>query len=299
MTTFSIAPVDRLASARALKRPKMAWQRGVTLVELMVGIAIGLLVVAVAMVALMASRGISGTVSDASQLQQQGAYAMRVIGNQLRQAGSLYLNPDPASAGTGADPMSPVAFETNTTGTEGNNFNQEDTLGKVSTDSSLATAFRRYKDRVFINTDEVALSRNCIGLPKDASEDRKTESNFTLADDQLKCSGNGSTAQPVIGNIAELQFVYIEQSLGANGSEIQYKKAADVKNWRQVQGVQVCLVVYGTEPVDMPGGSKYVGCDGETEVDMTTLEGPRKNRLHLLLRNTFQLRSQALLEPSI
>ena len=58
-------------------------QRGVTLIELMVGITIGLLTVAVAMGALMVSRGISGTVNDASNIQQQAAYAMRVIGLQV------------------------------------------------------------------------------------------------------------------------------------------------------------------------------------------------------------------------
>ena len=50
--------------------PRM--QRGVTLIELMVGIAIGLLTIAVAMGALMVSRGVSGTVSDASEIQQIG-----------------------------------------------------------------------------------------------------------------------------------------------------------------------------------------------------------------------------------
>ena len=67
-------------------------QRGVSLLELLVGIAIGLLVVAVAMGALMASRGLSGTVSDASTLQQQASYAFRIMGQQIRQAGGLYLN---------------------------------------------------------------------------------------------------------------------------------------------------------------------------------------------------------------
>ena len=79
--------IARRPGARAANSP---WtQRGVTLVELMVGIAIGLLVVAVATSALMVSRGISGTVSDASGLHQQAAHAMRVIGQQVRQAGSL------------------------------------------------------------------------------------------------------------------------------------------------------------------------------------------------------------------
>ena len=67
-------------------------QHGVTLIELLVGIVIGLLTVAVAMGALMVSRGVTGSVSDSSMLQQQASYAFRVIGQQLRQAGSLRLN---------------------------------------------------------------------------------------------------------------------------------------------------------------------------------------------------------------
>ena len=86
-------------------------QRGVTLIELMVGITIGLLTVAVAMGALMVSRGISGTVSDASTIQQQAAYAMRVIGLQLRQAGSLRLNLDPGTSATESNYLIPAAFE--------------------------------------------------------------------------------------------------------------------------------------------------------------------------------------------
>ncbi len=66
-------------------------QRGATLIELLVGITIGLLTIAVATGALMVSRGISGTVTDASQLQQQASYAFRVFGQQLRQAGSMRL----------------------------------------------------------------------------------------------------------------------------------------------------------------------------------------------------------------
>ena len=76
-------------------------ENGLTLVELLVGISIGLLVIGVATGALLASRGISGTVSDATNIQQQAAYAMRVIGQQVRQSGSLHLDvpaiPEPNS----------------------------------------------------------------------------------------------------------------------------------------------------------------------------------------------------------
>nr|WP_257645792.1 hypothetical protein [Ottowia beijingensis] len=66
-----------------------------TLIELMVGIALGLMVVAVATVALMSSRSVSGTISDASTMQQQASYAFSVIGRQVRQAGSVELNLNP------------------------------------------------------------------------------------------------------------------------------------------------------------------------------------------------------------
>ena len=109
--------LTRLSSQKRLKKSSIHQrnQRGVTLIELMVGITIGLLTVAIAMGALMVSRGVSGTVSDASIIQQQAAYAMRVIGLQLRQAGSLRLNLDPGTAAAESGYLIPAAFETDYT----------------------------------------------------------------------------------------------------------------------------------------------------------------------------------------
>ena len=77
----------RIATAIAA-RPR---QRGLSLVELLVGLFLGLLIIGVAMGALMASRAVSATVSDAGQLQQQASHLFRVMGRQIRQAGSLRL----------------------------------------------------------------------------------------------------------------------------------------------------------------------------------------------------------------
>ena len=91
--------------------PSTQAQGGFTLIELMVGITIGLLTIAVAMGALMVSRSVSGTVSDTSGVQQQAAYAMRVIGMQLRQAGSIRLNMNPNSFVAQDLYIAPVGFE--------------------------------------------------------------------------------------------------------------------------------------------------------------------------------------------
>ncbi|EER61839.1 conserved hypothetical protein [Acidovorax delafieldii 2AN] len=290
-----------------MKTPQKPFrQRGVTLIELMVGLFIGLLVVAVAMGALMVSRGVSGTVSDASGIQQQGAYILRVIGQQLRQTGSLYLNPDPAGVAS-TDVLSPVAFEIKANALSGgNSFDQQDTF--VGTGDSVTIGFRRYQDNVFFADNATStsigtdfLARNCVGAPGDGSTDQRVESIFTFSGDVLRCQGNDVVnPQPVAQNVAQFQVTYMVQTTDATGTQVQYKKGSAMPTasvdpeWRRVQGAQVCLVLYGSEPIDMPAGSSYSDCDG-TSVDMTTLTGMRKNRMHLLFRSTFQLRSQGLL----
>lgn len=295
--------------------PRSTWypnrQRGVTLIELMVGLAIGLMVIAVALGALMASRGVSGTVSDASGIQQQGAYVLRLIGQQLRQTGSLYLNPDPAKSGSSNEVLSAVAFEIRAAAVgNGNAFAPENTL-RGGTDK-LTTGFRRYQDSVFMASGTAAtestpavsgvdyLARNCLAAPANNSADQLIESIFTFANESLLCQGNGATRQPIAQNVAQFQVTYLVQD--PLGTTVQYTAGSDMPTtpdplWGRVRGVQVCLVLYGSEPIDMPAGSSYTDCEGNS-VDMTALADAdvhRRNRMHLLFRNTFQLRSQGLL----
>ncbi|GAB2489205.1 hypothetical protein GCM10027082_45290 [Comamonas humi] len=300
-------PSDTRLPTRALRhRPG---QRGLTLIELLVGIAIGLLVVAVATGALMVSRTVSGSVSDASGLQQQGAYALRVIGQQLRQAGSLYLNPAPAG-GSSTDVLGAVVFEikANAHG-GGNGFEQKDALAGGNT--TVTTGFRRYRDEVFVasNATDAAigtdyLARNCLGGPANDRTDERVESIFNFANGALRCWGNGvaDPGEAIALNVAQFQVIYLVQTVaGGTGTTVEYRKGSDMPAdtgnlaWRRVQGIQVCLVLHGTEPIELPEGSSYVDCNGNS-VDMTTLtDATRKNRAHLLLRNTYQLRSQGLL----
>lgn len=273
-------------------------QRGLTLVELMVGIAIGLLVVAVAAGALMVSRSLSGTVSDASAIQQQASYAMRVIGMQLRQAGSLYLNPNPTNAAPENAITAPVAFEAATPPPGGSvlAFNPAtDTLS--GTDTGLTVGYRRYKEPVYTDATDQALARNCVGGPANTSNDLRVESIFSLSGSKLMCGGNDTetTPQSIVQNVADFQVRYLLQDNTTPGdTKIQYVNAAAVgSDWSKVQAVQVCLVLYGNEPISMPAGSSYTGCDG-TAVDMTTLTGARAQRMHIAFRNVFQLRSQGL-----
>lgn len=298
MLSKIIATSDGYVSARGLERlktlaPRPRSQRGVTLIELLVGLVIGLLVVAAAMGTMMVSRGISGTVSDASNIQQQAAYAMRTIGLQLRQAGSLRLDLNPSGA-TEDIASAAVGFER-----EAGDFK----IGKniihgidapTDTEFKLTTGYRNYKEALHGKTDDESQARDCLGQQP---SDTLIENNFVLktATNELHCGGFQTAAQPIVDKVANFQVRYlVQESTTAGDPQIKYASASTVGGkWGQVQAVEVCLVLYGNEPIDLPAGSSYTDCDG-TKVDMTKLTGERARRMHLTFRNVFQLRSQGL-----
>lgn len=273
-------------------------QRGFTLIELMVGITIGLLTIAVAMGALMVSRGVSGTVSDTSGIQQQAAYAMRVIGLQLRQAGSIRLNMNPNSFVAEDLYIAPVGFEATAAASgSAKGFNPStDTITGTNAPPTITLGYRRFTEPVFSSVVEQTLARNCVGGPDSANADERLESVFQLTGSDLQCSGNGAAAQSIAQNVANFQVRYMLQdtvsSLGI--PKITPVDAAGVgSNWGRVQAVEVCLVLYGVEAIDLPAGSNYTDCNG-TAVDMSTLTGARARRVHAVFRNVFQMRSQGL-----
>lgn len=293
-SAYCISATSQKYSKNTVRRQRT--QHGATLIELMVGITIGLLTITVAMGALMVSRGVSGTVSDASQLQQQSAYAFRVIGLQLRQAGSLYLNLAPQkAAGEVIDISDPVGLEAKIDGFDP----AVNTLIGIDDPSAseykLSVGYRNYKEPLHTSATSQSMQRNCLG---ETNSDTLIQSRFTLDKTLhvLRCAGSGA-AQPFAENIANFEVRYLLQdTMTTPGNpQIRYASASDVGvNWNRVQGVEVCLVLFGTESIEMPAGSSYTDCDGSTAINMTTLTGKRAKRMHMVFRNVYQLRSQGL-----
>lgn len=284
-------------------------QRGVTLLELLVGITIGLLTIAVAMGALMVSRGVTGTVSDASDIQQQASYAFRIMGQQLRQSGSIKLKLSATKLEGDITPAlvgEPVAFETDfTDGTNAFTLATDTLSGLDSPGASeykLTTGYRNYAEPVYTSASEQSMLRNCLG---GNGTPTLIQSQFVLnvATNELRCNGpsaGGNDIQPIVRNVANFQVRYLMQSAAGTGNpNLRYVDAATVgapgtPGWAQVFAVEVCLVLYGNEKIDLPAGSSYTDCDGATAVNLITLAEPRNRRMHMVFRNVYQLRSQGL-----
>ncbi len=284
-------------------------ERGISLIELLVGIVIGLLTVVVAMGGLMVSRTVSGTVSDTSQMQQQAANAFRIIGQQMRQAGSLKLNlAAQKPEGAAIDMADKVAFETKVGDFDPINAIRGKT-SPASNEYSVTVAYRNYVEPVYTAASDASLLRNCLGR---TTSDSLLQSAFVLyvnpsdaSQRELRCDGSapGGTADPqaIAQNVANFQVRYLLQEDAApfGNPQIRYVDADGVgANWTKVTAVEVCLVLYGNESIDMPSGTSYVDCDNSTAVDITSLGAPRKNRNHLVFRNVYQLRSQGLVKAS-
>lgn len=277
-------------------------QRGVTLIELLVGIAVGLIVVAVALGALMASRGVSGTVSEATSLQQQAAYAFRVIGQQIRQAGSVELNLNPSIALTPASganaAMGPVAFDApDPTGVRPPFSRASSTLVADAT-PSFTVGYQNYTESTTAASTPTSLLRDCLGQNPALAASGSLASTPVLTSqfqlntttNELTCiSAAGGTGQAVIGNLTDLQMRYVQQA--PNTTNLQYltasgviaKAASAAGGWSNVYAVEVCLELTGTEPAPTASAT-YTNCSGNS-----TSYG---DRLKMVFRNVYQIRSQ-------
>ena len=267
--------------ARDKEQKQLKFQAGLTLIELMIGLAVGLLVVAVATVSLLGSRSVTGAVSDISGIQQQAAYVMRTFGTQLRQAGSLYLDLGLDADGKG-EITSATAFQLR--------GNSEQAITEAEGTGAITIQYTGYEEPTFANAGPI--SRNCLGAPGSipAGTTASIESIFTLNGTDLRCND-----QPIAQNVAAFQVRYLLQGTDQDDPTMLYTNSAGVADWNRVQGVEVCLVLFGTERIDLPEGASYTGCDGSTAVNITTLAAPRTNRMHYVFRNVFQLRSQGLI----
>lgn len=285
-------------------------ERGVTLIELMVGIAIGLLTIAVALGALIASRGVSGTTSDASQLQQQASYVFRVIGQQARQAASIQLN----LAIENAAPTDPITPEAAVAFTPDDKLYSSDGLTPPSifpisgkdapgaAEYKLSLAYQDYPEALFPAGGVASQFRDCLGQSAPAAAPTVVQSQFKLdtTQNELQCLGSGNPApQAIARNVADFAVSYLVQddlTAVRNGlPTVRIMNAAGVgANWQRVFGVEVCITLYGDEAISMPNGSTYLKCDGTTENMSTTgtLGTKRKNRMHMTFKSVFQIRSQ-------
>lgn len=242
-------------------------QRGVSLIELMVGITIGMLVVLAATGTIVLNRVSSTTISDTASVAQQASLVMRQIGFAVRQAGAF----EPVPADPTAAPASQV-FHLAALGTPAPNV-----LSGIDGPSGAADEFTAW----FTNRGN-AVTRDCLGNA--AAVGANIPNRFFLVGTDLRCEGvAGNPPQPIARNVEDFQVRYLTQA-GAGWIWQTATQVAAAGAWNNVVALEVCVQLRG----DVNHGAALVG-------NYTNCAGvitPQSNFYRVALRQVFQLRNR-------
>lgn len=272
-------------------------QRGLSLIELLIGLTIGLLVVVAALGSLSFTQVTSTTVGDSARLQQKANTAFRVMGLQLRQTGGIELT---QNASTGL-----VVYDRSNgvTGFNGwNGANPDIAITGLDGGAGPDTLRLSYQDN--------GTSRDCLGNLATTTPLIRVDNAFYVNAGRLMCQGADGTIQALIDGVEDFQVTYGQKTVVTPAAPAKLMPAAsaasatgataEVSDFRQftaattaiftptpvsmVQTVTVCLQLRSDLATDIRVGSVQ-GCSGTVASD---------GFIRRVYRNTYTLRGLML-----
>lgn len=201
-------------------------QRGLSLVELLVAMVLGLLLTAGALEMMLSSRNLYRTTDSLSRIQENGRFALDFLNRGINMAGYKTSNVD---------------------GNEQVFRNCGDT--SCSADGSGADS-----DRIAaVQTADSANTQDCVG---NAVEEEDAFANVYYVDvvdgiSALYCRGYNLTdsgwngnAQPLVDGVEAMQVLYGIDDADAVGRQVEkYVSATNVADWSQINTVRIALLI--------------------------------------------------------
>jgi len=271
-----------------------------TLIDFMVGISIGLLVVLAAVGSLVMLRSSANTISGGAALEQQATLVMMQIGQQIGQAGATnaYLtgsNPNTGIISTESD----IPNTTNIT--VGGKINFDTRSSDPSINPVLAVSGTSGDDThsdtlqiSYVAPNDGSLAANCIGNQAVAPNENSApiivsyftvKTNASNANDpgDLVCGVDKDHTQPIASQVIDMRVQYL--FLDASG-HVSYKSASQVTDWVNVNGVQVCIEMQGTDIVKTSSAPTITDCKGNSIPSIDN-----GGHAHRIIKQAFYLRN--------
>ena len=290
----------------------MRIQRGFTIVELMIALALGLIVVLAALTMYLTSANNSRLNREQARMTAEADTAMSQLGAQLRMGGYSTARKRTAASAMQSRPFEGLALR----GCDGGFTNAASASDPVCDNGSGPDALAIYYEADRFNARGVSGGvLDCQGskvlptpLPddmylanggSDASERYLVQNRYyfrAAAGGELVCSGNGgaapfTTAVVMLGGVEDFQIVYSALRPGSTGiparataKQVAAAYATEEGAWMSVQSAHICFIlVSATATVDSP--TPYAKCDG-------TIANPNDRRLRRRFESSFALRNQ-------
>lgn len=229
-------------------------QAGLTLVEMMISMTIGLLILLAIGSVYVGSRQTYRLQEDNARLQETGRYAMEVIGRSIRQAGFWNV------------PLSAISTATGFGGT-----------AIVGTNGAASAP-----DTLTVQYDGLASDRDCLGNLLAA--DAVVTDAYTLGGGELRCNG-----QALAADIEDLQVLY---GVDTNGDQSVDQYQAAPANWGQVYTARVCVLARSPNNVTSTP-QNYLNCNGALGGTASfTAAAANDRRLRRVFVTTYNLRNR-------
>lgn len=259
--TTSINQQDRFES----KRMNEIWnaQQGFTLVELMIGMIVGLVLLLVIGTVFVSSQGVFREQEDNARVQENGRFALEVIGRSIKQAGHVEM------------PFTGFKVEFTGTAISGTN-------GGAGVADTLTVQFEGAIGDSDCDGTGVTVAGTII----------QNHFNIDAANAELRCRGEISNTPPVPGaspvgnvllsNVEDLQIFYGIDSTGDQSVDQYTELPAD---WEQVITVRVCVLIR-SEKTNVVSAGNYLDCNG------ASVAIPADRRLRRAFTSTINLRNR-------
>lgn len=251
-------------------------QAGMTLLELLISMSLGLLLLGGIGAIYVGSQETYRVQEQNARIQESGRYALEVLGRSLRQAGYWHISTNPISR-VNAFSGTPI------TGTEGDDADP---------------------DTVTVQYDAVPGDRDCEGtIIADADLVAPAESlvvtdALRLNGTDLECDGDADGAadpQPLVSNVEDVQLLYgVANDPSRPQSANLY--TAEPANWNQVVSVRACVLIRSEENGITATEQKYLGC-ADALTGSSTLTEATDRRLRRTFVATFNLRNRVSMTP--
>jgi type IV pilus assembly protein PilW len=286
-------------------------QRGLTLVELLIAMTLGLVLVLAATVLLLSTKASYVALDQLEVTEETGRYASEAIARAIRQAGYEYRDADQISFSSSAD-LSP-----NVLGMDGMTLKKNDAAltsatARDAVNGSDILALRFFGDDK--GNGEAGAILNCAGLavpaatPQGDPEDMRGWSIFYVAKDsggepELRCkyqTKNGWNADAIARGVESFQVLYgvdttgdsapdrftnadgidvLDQGLALYGNNAS-ERLSDLKRktfWKRVRTIRFAMLVRGGELArnDATNHTYHLFGEGYSAVHATQDKGAR------------------------
>jgi type IV pilus assembly protein PilW len=266
MKSIRRLPRSKQRNSLLLRRP----QAGLTLLEMMIALSLGLLLVAGIGTIFVGSNQTYRVQEENARIQESGRFALDVLGRSIRQAG--YWNMLPTLVDLSTNPY------VSATGTP--------TLAAVTGTDGAGTA----PDSVTVQYDGTGAS-DCSGAVIAAGA--TVQEIFDLNANNLRCN-----ATPLIANVEDLQFLYGIDTNGDQSAD-RYVTAPTTAQQPLVVSVRTCVVIRSQGLGITTSAQRYLNCAGAlgTATGNAAFTTAADTQLHRAFVATFNLRNRVNNQP--